>query len=146
MGAGAVGGVSGSDSRELGLCADADGRGVATEDGCAKSIIPCGLGGACHLGATGTCTAASDADCRGTCVDCAFKGPCVASGTHVPWPLAGALALVPWRFPALLCCRPRSGKPPSFPLVKECRLVNLPLAAILYAAPQLCAPPEKVTP
>jgi hypothetical protein len=65
---------------QLGECGNADGGCVTTEEGCAKSAIPCGLSGACHLGPAGVCVATSDTDCRGTCVDCSFKGPCVASG------------------------------------------------------------------
>jgi hypothetical protein len=65
---------------QLGECEYADGGCVLNDDGCARSEIPCGLSGACHLGADGKCTASSDSDCKGTCVGCSFKGPCVTSG------------------------------------------------------------------
>jgi hypothetical protein len=68
---------------QLGECGYADGGCVLTEEGCAQSAIPCGLSGACHLGAEGKCTATSDSDCKGTCVGCSFKGPCVTSGKCV---------------------------------------------------------------
>jgi len=68
---------------KLGECGYVDGKCVLTDKGCSLSEIPCGLQGACHLGADGTCTVMSDADCQmpfGTCPDCAFKGPCITSG------------------------------------------------------------------
>jgi hypothetical protein len=67
---------------QLGECGYVDGKCVLTEDGCAKSEIPCGLAGLCHLG-DGACVATSDADCQtpfGPCSDCAFKGACATSG------------------------------------------------------------------
>jgi len=68
---------------KLGQCGYADGGCVLTDQGCAHSEIPCGLSGACHLGATGVCTATTDSDCQGTCIGCSFKGPCVSSGKCV---------------------------------------------------------------
>jgi hypothetical protein len=71
---------------QLGECGYVDGKCILTDDGCAKSEIPCGLSGLCHLG-DGACVATSDADCQmpfGTCPDCAFKGACATSGAcHV---------------------------------------------------------------
>jgi hypothetical protein len=68
---------------ELGECGYVDGKCVLTDEGCAKSEIPCGLSGACHLGDGGVCVALSDTDCQapfGPCTDCGFKGACVTSG------------------------------------------------------------------
>ena len=65
---------------QLGACEFGDGGCVVTDQGCARSEIPCGISGLCHLGADGKCTASSDEDCKGTCVGCSFKGPCATSG------------------------------------------------------------------
>jgi hypothetical protein len=70
--------------KEWGDCGYRDGKCVPTEEGCARSDVPCGLSGACHLGADGACTVLSDKDCQmpfGVCPECQFKGACVTYGT-----------------------------------------------------------------
>jgi hypothetical protein len=71
------------DCEQSGECEFSDGKCVLSEDGCAHSLIDCGLNGACHLGPNGTCVVTSDADCRspyGSCPSCSFKGSCVSQG------------------------------------------------------------------
>jgi hypothetical protein len=69
--------------REWGHCGYQDGRCVPTDEGCARSDVPCGLFGQCHLGPDGACVVVSDADCQapfGDCPDCAYKGACLTTG------------------------------------------------------------------
>jgi hypothetical protein len=70
--------------KEWGDCGYNDGKCVPTEDGCAKSDVPCGLSGQCHLGPAGTCVVLTNSDCQapfGDCADCPYKGACAISGT-----------------------------------------------------------------
>jgi len=69
--------------KEWGDCTYRDGTCVPSDEGCARSNVPCGLSGACHLGPDGTCTALSDQDCQtpfDDCPDCLFKGACATYG------------------------------------------------------------------
>jgi hypothetical protein len=70
--------------KEWGDCGYQNGKCVPTEEGCARSEVPCGLSGQCHLGSDGTCTVMTNDDCQtpfGTCPDCKYKGACVTYGT-----------------------------------------------------------------
>ena len=70
--------------KEWGDCGYQNGKCVPTDEGCARSDVPCGLSGQCHLGPDGTCVVLWDDDCQrpfGTCPDCKYKGACSTYGT-----------------------------------------------------------------
>jgi hypothetical protein len=70
--------------KEWGDCGYLNGKCVPTEEGCARSNVPCGLFGKCHLGPDGVCVVLSDADCQspfGVCPDCKYQGACATYGT-----------------------------------------------------------------
>jgi hypothetical protein len=69
--------------KSWGDCGYREGKCVPTDDGCAKSEVPCGLSGQCHLSPSGVCTVLSNADCQtpfGACPECQYKGACATYG------------------------------------------------------------------